>query len=72
MQHTRMTTLAFILSEIIPLDGFRCNFVSTPKLENHLEYFDDTLFSSVEQVMPMCTYKNGNSRFNIKYQCIWL
>ena len=25
----RMTTLAFILSELFPLDGFRCNSVST-------------------------------------------
>ena len=28
--HTRMTTLDFILSELFPLDSFRCNFVSTP------------------------------------------
>ena len=28
MLHTRMTTLDFILSELFPLDGFRCNFVS--------------------------------------------
>ena len=28
--HTRMTTLAFILSELFPLDGFRCNFVPAP------------------------------------------
>ena len=27
---TRMTTLAFILSELFPLDCFRCNFVSAP------------------------------------------
>ena len=27
---TRMTTLAFILSELFPFDGFRCNFVSAP------------------------------------------
>ena len=25
---TRMTTHPFILSELFPLDGFRCNFVS--------------------------------------------
>ena len=25
---TRMTTLAFILFELFPLDGFRCHFVS--------------------------------------------
>ena len=28
--HTRMTTLAFILSELFPLDDFRCNFVHAP------------------------------------------
>ena len=27
---TRMTILTFILSELFPLYGFRCNFVSTP------------------------------------------
>ena len=26
---TRMATLDFVLSELFPLDGFRCNFVST-------------------------------------------
>ena len=26
---TRMTTLTFILSELFPLDGFKCNFLST-------------------------------------------
>ena len=31
---TRMTTLAFILSELFPLDGFICNFVSARYLEN--------------------------------------
>ena len=30
VSRTRMTTLAFILSELFPLDGFRCNFVSAP------------------------------------------
>ena len=30
VSRTRMTTLAFILSELFPLDGFRCNFVSSP------------------------------------------
>ena len=34
MLRTRMTTLAFILSELFPLDGFRCNFDI---------YFDDIL-----------------------------
>ena len=27
---TRMSTLAFILSMLFPLDDFRCNFVSAP------------------------------------------
>ena len=36
--------LAFILSDLFPLDGFRCNFVSAPYLENRLEYFHDTLW----------------------------
>ena len=27
---TRLVTLAFILSELFPLDCFRCNFVSAP------------------------------------------
>ena len=27
---TKMTTLTFILSELFPLDGFRCNFMSAP------------------------------------------
>ena len=30
VSHTRMTTFAFILSELFSLDGFRCNFVSAP------------------------------------------
>ena len=30
VSHTKMTTLAFILSELFPLDCFRCNFVSAP------------------------------------------
>ena len=42
MLHTRMTTLAFILSALFPLDGFRCNFVSAPQLENCFEYNHDT------------------------------
>ena len=29
MSHTRMATLAVILSELFPLDHFRCNFMST-------------------------------------------
>ena len=36
MLRTRMTTLAFVLSELFPLDVFRCNFVSAYPLEyNH-------------------------------------
>ena len=42
VSHTRMTTLAFILSELSPLDDFRCNFVSTPELEYPLLYHHDT------------------------------
>ena len=42
MSRTRMTTLALILSELFPLDGFSCNFVSAPLLENRLEYNHDT------------------------------
>ena len=30
VSQSRMETLTFILSELFPLDGFRCNFVSTP------------------------------------------
>ena len=41
MPHTRMTTLAFILFELFPLYGFRCNFVSAAFLENRLEYNHD-------------------------------
>ena len=44
MSRVRMTTLAFILSELFPLDGFRCNFVSASQLKNRLEYFDDTSY----------------------------
>ena len=33
----------FILSVLFPLDGFKCNFVSAPKLENRLKYNHDTL-----------------------------
>ena len=42
MSHTRMTTLAVILSELSPLDGFRCNSVSALYLEDPLEYNNDT------------------------------
>ena len=30
VSRTRMTVLAFIVSELFPLDGFRCNYVSAP------------------------------------------
>ena len=43
MSHTRMATLAFILSELFPLGDFRCSFVSTPQLEYPLVYYHDTL-----------------------------
>ena len=37
MSHTRMATLPLILSELLPLDGFRCNCMSA------LVYYHDTL-----------------------------
>ena len=40
MSRTRMITLAFILSELFPFDGFTCNFVSVPYLEYTLYYLD--------------------------------
>ena len=43
MLRRRMTTLAFILSEVFPLDGFRCNFVSALYLKYPLVYYHDTL-----------------------------
>ena len=42
MSQIRMPALAFILSELFPLDCFRCNFVSAPLLENCLGYYHDT------------------------------
>ena len=42
VSRTRMTTLAFILSELFPLDCFRCNFMSALYLEYPLEYNHDT------------------------------
>ena len=42
MSHTRMATLDIILSELFPLDHFRCNFVSALLLEYPLEYNHDT------------------------------
>ena len=42
MLRTRMTTLAFTLSELFPLGGFRCNFVPALLLEYPLEYNHDT------------------------------
>ena len=42
MSRTRMATLAFVLSELLPLDGFRCNFVSAALLKYPLEYNSDT------------------------------
>ena len=43
MSRTRMATLAFVLSELLPLDCFRCNFVSAQLLENPLVYYHDFL-----------------------------
>ena len=43
VSHTRMATLAFILSELFPLDGFKCNFVSAPYVEYPLVYSHNTL-----------------------------
>ena len=42
MSHTRTTTLAFILSELFPLAGARCNFVIALLLEYPLEYNHNT------------------------------
>ena len=42
MLRTRMTTLAFILTELFPLDCFRCNFLSAPQLEYPLECNHDS------------------------------
>ena len=39
---TKMLTLAFLLSELFPLDFFRCNFVSAPYLDNPLVFYHDT------------------------------
>ena len=50
---TRFTTLAFIVSELFPLDVFRCNFVPALQLKYPLVYYLDTL-SYVEQVLTMC------------------
>ena len=48
-----MTTVAFILSELFLLDGFRCNFLSSPNF-NTLYCIIIILHSYVEQVMMMC------------------
>ena len=50
---TRMTTLAFVFSELFPLDAFRCNFISLHNL-NTLWNIIMILHSYVEQVMTMC------------------
>ena len=52
VSRTRMTTLTFILSELFPLDCFRCNFVSALKLEYPLEYNHDTSL--------LCTCRTGH------------
>ena len=51
VSRTRMTTLAFLLSELFPLDGFRCNFVNNVKTVWNIIII---LHSCVEQVMTMC------------------
>ena len=42
MSHTRMATLAVLLSELLPLDYFRCNFISAQYIGYPLEYNHDT------------------------------
>ena len=42
MSHTRITTLALVLSGLLPLDHLRCNFLSALYLEYPLEYNHDT------------------------------
>ena len=42
MSRTRMTTLAFVLSELFPLDDFRCSVMSASLLEYPLEDSHDT------------------------------
>ena len=58
MSRTRITTLAFILSELFPFNGFRCNFVSATLLENRLEFNHDT-----SQLCRYVVYENDNSHF---------
>ena len=42
MSHTRKTTLAFILPELYPLDGFSCSFVSARELVYPWECYHHT------------------------------
>ena len=53
VSRTRMTPLALILSELFPLDGFRCNFCPLHNW-NTLWNIIMILYSYVEQVMTMC------------------
>ena len=43
MSRTRMTTIAFIFSELFPLDGFLRNIVSALLLKYILVYYLDNL-----------------------------
>ena len=65
VSHTRMTTLAFILSKLFPLivsDAISCQLHNL----NTLWYIILILHSYVEQVMMMCRrHKNGNLTFKL-------
>ena len=52
--YTRMTILAFILSELFSLDGFRCDFIIRSHNLNTLLYIIMIIYSYVEQVLTMC------------------
>ena len=49
VSHTRMTTLAFIFSELFPLDCCRYSFVSAPNL--------NTLWCIIMILVTMCRVK---------------
>ena len=61
MSYTRMATLAIMLSELFPLDHFRCNFVPALLLEYPLEFKNDT--SQLCRTDHDVVYKNDNSHF---------
>ena len=56
LSHTRLATLAVILSELFPLDTFRCNFVSALQLEYHNTLWNVImiLHSYLEEAITMC------------------